>query len=199
MCNSEPSPFGVRYSDDEVIDLFSQYDCTVHSIEHEIVTSGTRRRSYRRVTYTASCGHSNTIRLGKFLAGQGRKCEVCRRPRGERHPAYNPNLTDEQRVLNRDTVQNTEWRKAVYERDNYTCQICGDATGGNLEAHHLNSYTDFPDERYVLENGVTLCTSCHFAFHHAYSYHHNTKAQFEEWLRHDNTEVITGIKEPVTP
>jgi hypothetical protein len=29
------------------------------------------------------------------------------------------------------------WRDLVYKRDNYTCQICKDKTGGNLVAHHI--------------------------------------------------------------
>jgi len=52
------------------------------------------------------------------------------------------------------------WRKAVFERDNYTCQHC-DKRGGWLEADHIESWTDFPDLRYELTNGRTLCRPCH--------------------------------------
>ena len=149
--------------------------------------------------YVASCGHEATIRLGKYLNGQGRICPRCVRPRGVRHHAYNPELTDEQRIYNRDTNENIIWRKAVYERDGYTCQVCGADKGGDLVAHHLDSYTDFPDKRYDVANGVTLCESCHKRFHHKYTYHHNTREQFEEWLGHDNTEVIGESKGSPTP
>jgi hypothetical protein len=57
-----------------------------------------------------------------------------------------------------------EWRSKVFERDNYTCQKCG-VRGGILHPHHLKSYTHFKDLRYVLENGVTLCVSCHKLTH----------------------------------
>lgn len=53
------------------------------------------------------------------------------------------------------------WRKAVFERDNYTCVWCGDKRGGNLEADHIKSYKDFPALRLSIDNGRTLCKACH--------------------------------------
>lgn len=179
----------LNYDDADIEKMFLADGCKINFISREIVESGTRRRVYKTVDYVAQCGHPATIRLGKYLTGQGRVCPACARPRGLRHPAYNPNLTDEERLLNRDTTENINWRNAVYKRDGYTCQVCGDAKGGNLEAHHLNSYTDFPEERYDLSNGITLCKRCHGRFHHAYTYFHNTREQFIEWLGQDNTEV----------
>ncbi len=52
------------------------------------------------------------------------------------------------------------WRKAVFERDNYTCQKCN-KRGGNLEAHHKKPWADFPKLRYVIANGITYCYPCH--------------------------------------
>lgn len=57
------------------------------------------------------------------------------------------------------------WRKAVFERDNYTCQMCGDRKGGNLNAHHIKPYKDYPDLRYEISNGTTLCKQCHIKIH----------------------------------
>lgn len=179
----------LNYDDVDIVALFESDGCKVYKIDREIKESGTRRRVYKTVSYRASCGHDATIRFGKYLGGQGRVCSKCARPRGERHFAFNSNLTEEDRIANRDTAENIKWRESVYERDEYTCQVCGDARGGNLEAHHLNSYTDYPDERYDLANGITLCVTCHHAFHRLYTYRHNTREQFEEWLRQDNTEV----------
>jgi hypothetical protein len=53
-----------------------------------------------------------------------------------------------------------EWRKAVYERDNYTCQECGHK-GGKLNAHHIKPWFSHPDLRFDVANGVTLCEDCH--------------------------------------
>ena len=54
-----------------------------------------------------------------------------------------------------------QWRKAVFERDKYTCVICGDNKGGNLEADHINSFSKFPELLYEVPNGRTLCIKCH--------------------------------------
>jgi 5-methylcytosine-specific restriction endonuclease McrA len=53
-----------------------------------------------------------------------------------------------------------DWRKAVYERDGYTCQNCGQR-GGYLTAHHVKSWAEHPELRYEIDNGQTLCEPCH--------------------------------------
>lgn len=52
------------------------------------------------------------------------------------------------------------WRNGVFERDKYTCQKCK-VKGIYLEAHHIKSFNDFPELRYVISNGLTLCRKCH--------------------------------------
>ena len=150
---------------------------------------------YKVVTLRCKeCGEPYSLTFEKFCAGRGRICSHCSRS-GERHFAYNPSISDEQRTARRDLSANIKWRTAVYVRDGYTCQVCGDDTGGNLVAHHLYGYADYPDKRFDTANGVTLCESCHKSFHHSYGYGHNTKVQFMEWLKQDNTEITQETKE----
>lgn len=52
------------------------------------------------------------------------------------------------------------WRKAVFMRDNYTCQMCGER-GGELQADHVKPFAYFPKLRFSLSNGRTLCKTCH--------------------------------------
>ncbi len=53
-----------------------------------------------------------------------------------------------------------EWREAIFERDNYTCQVCS-IRGTYLEADHIKPWAYFPELRYELTNGRTLCRPCH--------------------------------------
>ncbi|HLG28330.1 MAG TPA: hypothetical protein VI423_11135 [Paenisporosarcina sp.] len=78
--------------------------------------------------------------------------------------------------------ESIEWAKKIKERDNYTCQICR-RYGVPLNSHHLNSWDFFVEERYVLANGITLCTCCHSDFHFVYGRGKNTKYQFAEYKR----------------
>ena len=52
------------------------------------------------------------------------------------------------------------WRKAVFARDNYTCQNCG-ARGCRIQAHHIKAYKTYPELRHELSNGLALCIPCH--------------------------------------
>jgi len=51
------------------------------------------------------------------------------------------------------------WRKKVYVRDGYTCKECG--ARKRLEAHHIKMWAHFPELRYEVSNGITLCKKCH--------------------------------------
>lgn len=82
----------------------------------------------------------------------------------------------------RSKIEYRDWRKSVFSRDNYTCQHCGARNGNGkeitLEAHHLNGYKNFPDERFDIDNGITLCKECHKLFHSLYGKKRFTKEQF---------------------
>lgn len=52
------------------------------------------------------------------------------------------------------------WRMAVLERDKYTCLWCGQR-GGKIQADHIKSFAYYPELRFVIDNGRTLCIDCH--------------------------------------
>jgi hypothetical protein len=66
------------------------------------------------------------------------------------------------------------WRSKVFERDNWTCQTCGNR-GCYLEAHHRKELIKIVSEQNIktvkdakncqelwdINNGVTLCKNCH--------------------------------------
>lgn len=62
----------------------------------------------------------------------------------------------------RSTPEYAKWRKAVFEKDDYTCQKCG-VRGGELRADHFPyPFHKYPDKRLDVENGRSLCVSCNW-------------------------------------
>jgi len=55
------------------------------------------------------------------------------------------------------------WRRRVYARDQCTCQKCGLQPNKprQLNAHHIKPWADYPELRFEVSNGVTLCVACH--------------------------------------
>lgn len=57
------------------------------------------------------------------------------------------------------------WREAVFERDKYTCIWCGAKSGVGkkviLQADHIKPFALYPELRFAIDNGRTLCKSCH--------------------------------------
>jgi hypothetical protein len=115
----------------------------------------------------------------------GRGCTHCaiEASRGKLSVHYNHDVPDEIRAKERryDAELNV-WRKAVYKRDSFACVKCGDNRGGNLNAHHKDGYAWCVDRRYDVDNGATLCETCHRKFHSAYGNKDNTESQFEKWI-----------------
>ena len=76
----------------------------------------------------------------------------------DRHPSWAGGIKkDNDR---RKSFEGIAWRKAVFEKDNYTCQICK-IRGGILQADHIKPYSIYRELRFELSNGRTLCVTCH--------------------------------------
>lgn len=63
----------------------------------------------------------------------------------------------------RNTQELKGWRRAVYQRDNYTCQRCGATSSRKhkLNAHHIKTFAEYPELRFEVDNGITFCKGCH--------------------------------------
>ena len=89
--------------------------------------------------------------------------ETTRRQKGENNPSWKGGVSKEYQLA-RKTKEYFVWRVAVFERDDWTCQRCG-VRGGRLNPHHIKSFSEYRELRYVVENGVTYCEQCHYAKH----------------------------------
>lgn len=79
----------------------------------------------------------------------------------------------------RTCFEHRQWRSDVFTRDNFTCQECGDNRGGNLAAHHIKEFSKILEEHQIktleqaiaceelwnINNGRTLCKTCHEGLH----------------------------------
>ena len=133
-----------------------------------------------------SCGDVFQMSWNSFQ--QGQRCPGCRIKynRGENNPNWNSNLTDEERKHDRDLQRNKiiKWRESVLDRDDDTCQSCN-VKSEKLEAHHIDSWKEHKDDRFNIDNGVTLCKTCHKACHSYHKRCHHflaTYKLFYEWM-----------------
>lgn len=85
-------------------------------------------------------------------------------PRGENHPRWKGGISPENEK-ERYSFEYEEWRKKVFERDHFTCQVCGYDKGHILIAHHLKSFSEYPELRFDIDNGLTVCKACHNKLH----------------------------------
>lgn len=97
----------------------------------------------------------------------------------EKNPAWKGGITPIHLKL-RSSSQYVDWRMKVFIRDGFTCQMCGDKHGGNIEAHHKKTFSVLIREArdcmplldpysacilytpmWDVSNGQTLCEDCH--------------------------------------
>lgn len=107
--------------------------------------------------------------------------------RGENHHSWKGGVSDI-RAYARGRLHHA-WSKFVFERDDYTCRLCG-TRGGKMVVHHVRTFASIRDavlekhpeldpdiqehkemladlvvEAHELKDGVTLCRSCHKRHH----------------------------------
>lgn len=110
-------------------------------------------------------------------------------------------ISSENKMI-RHRTEYSDWRNAVFNRDNYTCQCCGaNNKSGNgksvyLHAHHLKNFADNPELRFDINNGITLCKECHDprfegSFHNIYGTHNNTPEQLYEYINQRKVKLGT--------
>jgi len=65
-------------------------------------------------------------------------------------------------VDGKQSLRSKRWTKDIIDRDK-KCAFCG--TIEKLVAHHIKSWKKYPELRFDLNNGQTLCNTCHSKLH----------------------------------
>ena len=87
---------------------------------------------------------------------------------GEHSAKWIKDRTKLKKTDHRANTANWEWKKKCKERDKNVCRLADDTCRGQLEVHHIESYTKYPELRYEVNNGITLC------------HHHHPRKKTEE-------------------
>lgn len=104
--------------------------------------------------------HSTETRAKMSAASKGRKKTPEHALAIGRGLRKNVETVNQRKALIRKWAVYRAWRTAVFERDHYTCQLCSQV-GGKLEADHIQPIAIRPDLIVAVDNGRTLCVTCH--------------------------------------
>ncbi len=115
-----------------------------------IMCSTECNKSYRHRTFKHS--EESKVKIRKSIQGRVR-------PKGDKCWNWKGGITPI-RKKQYFSKEYKDWRKSVFERDVYTCQECGDR-GCELNADHIKPWAFYPELRFDIDNGRTLCVPCH--------------------------------------
>lgn len=101
---------------------------------------------------------------------------------GENHPSWKGEYCKDRR----ENVSYKKWKLNILKRDDFTCSKCG-GRGGTLNVHHILAYSRYPEARESMDNGATLCVSCHKDFHRLYGSLKFTDEDYFEWLQNNSS------------
>jgi 5-methylcytosine-specific restriction endonuclease McrA len=85
---------------------------------------------------------------------------------GDKCPSWKGGITPVVRMA-RNHERYSIWRKSIFDRDEYICQVCK-TSGKYLNGHHIVGVYENIDLIYNVDNGLTLCKDCHLLFHNKY-------------------------------
>lgn len=104
----------------------------------------------------------NNLCLGEYLRPIFQKTRL-----GSNNPAFGKRAWNYKDGMSRHRTSKNKfdywvWRRKVILRDDQTCQNCKiKLKRKDCIVHHIKSWSEFPELRYIVSNGITYCRPCH--------------------------------------
>jgi len=121
-----------------------------------------------------------------------KKCWLTNKPRifkkrpgnsGENHHNWQGGISSEN-IRIRNSIEYKQWRHTVLVRDNNACIEC--SAKDNLRVDHIKPFYLYPELRFDVDNGRTLCKNCDSEIGYCYFSQHNPNAK----LKYKDKELI---------
>jgi hypothetical protein len=116
--------------------------------------------------------------------GLGKYCSLKCVGISQRSKGYDPEARTSERYEN--------WTKEVYKQGNHICYLCG--IKDKMNAHHIFPWKDYPELRFVIENGLCLCERCHIDLHVKPLPFKNNAIVFPHYLGYIIDRIQEGIE-----
>lgn len=107
---------------------------------------------------TAQACSISCSKTGKHLSAETKR-KMSLANSGARCAAWKGGVTPPNQLAR--TKFRQKMQKLIFERDDYTCQLCGQR-GGDLQVDHIQSWAEYVHLRFNMDNCRTVCVSCHY-------------------------------------
>jgi 5-methylcytosine-specific restriction endonuclease McrA len=126
------------------------------SESHKGLTTGAANYNWTGGPVELSCKNcKQSFMVKRYRAKEAKYCsQKCRKEDPDKKSLLHRRI--------RSSVEYRTWRWAVFIRDKFTCQECQRCGSGVvLNADHIKPFALFPELRFEVSNGRTLCKDCH--------------------------------------
>jgi hypothetical protein len=192
---AESSAKYVVYGDKLLIPVEAPTETLEGYLEVSCFNSNCRKRF---VPTNKAVQHRVTALEGKVTGENNLYCsEECKQacPVYKSNPILNDDLTLKVRASVNTREFQPEFNKLILGRDGNKCQICGGMV--DLVAHHIIPAKVSPIEQVDIDNGITLCKTCHNHVHTLPGCSRVDIANMKCWFTNNYIEQASNISEEV--
>lgn len=162
------SNLGKRLSDETKRKISLSSKGNKHALGNKLSADTRLKMSLAKKGIKFSESHRRAFLGNKHLLGHKHSEESKRKMGisrlGDKNGNWKGGITPINRSI-RTSKQYKLWREEVFKRDNWTCVNCGarSCIGRKVIIHadHIKPFAYFPELRFCVSNGRTLCEPCH--------------------------------------